>query len=85
MDSNKEHLFKDQLDGIANNTSISVNYFDTRNDLHQAIENLINAYKNNGHYFIAGPKSFTESISSYIQNKDIHKKNIKKDAFFGYQ
>lgn len=85
MDSNKEHLFKDQLDGIANNTSISVNYFDTRNDLHQEIENLINAYKNNGHYFIAGPKSFTESISSYIQNKDIQKKNIKKDAFFGYQ
>ena len=84
MDSNKSYIFKDELDGIANNTSINVTYLDSRNDLHQEIDKFNTLYKNNGKYFIAGPKSMVDSISSYLQNNNISKRNIKKDAFFGY-
>ena len=84
MDSNKSYIYKDELDGIANNTSISVTYLDSRNDLHQEIDKFTSLYKNNGKYFIAGPKSMVDSISTYLQNNNISKRNIKKDAFFGY-
>lgn len=84
FDSKKSFIFKDELDEIANNTSISVTYLDSRDDLHQEIDQFNALYKNNGKYFIAGPKSMVESISSYLQNNNIPKKNIKKDAFFGY-
>ena len=84
MDSKKSYLFKDELDEIANNTSISVTYLDSREDLHQEIDKFTTLYKNNGKYFIAGPKSMVDSISTYLQNNNVSKRNIKKDAFFGY-
>ena len=84
MDSKKSFIYKDELDEIANNPSISVTYLDSRNDLHQEIDKFTTLYKNNGKYFIAGPKSMVDSISTYLQNNHISKRNIKKDAFFGY-
>jgi predicted ferric reductase len=84
MDSKKSFIYKDELDKIANNTSISVTYLDSRDDLHQEIDKLTTLYKNNGNYFVAGPKSMVHSISSHLQNNNISKRNIKKDAFFGY-
>lgn len=84
MDSKKSYLFKDELDGIAN-TSISVTYLDSRNALQQEIDKSFSLYKNTGKYFIAGPKSMVGSISSYLQKNNISKRNIKKDAFFGYE
>ena len=40
MDSKKSFIFKDELDEIANNTSITVTYLDSRNDLQQEINKL---------------------------------------------
>lgn len=82
MDSEKSYLFKDELD--TNNASISTTYLDSRDNLHQEINKLANLYQNNGQYLIAGPKSMVDSISSYLQNNSISKRNIKKDAFYGY-
>jgi ferredoxin-NADP reductase len=84
MDSKKSYIYKDELDRIANNTSISVTYLDSRDDLHREIDKFTSLNKNNGQYFIAGPKSMVDSISTYLQNNNISKRNIKKDAFFGY-
>lgn len=84
LDSNNSHIYKDELDKIANHTSLNVAYLDSRDELHQEIEKFNALYKNNGKYFIAGPKSMVDSISSYLQNNNISKRNIKKDAFFGY-
>ncbi|MDR4887898.1 FAD-dependent oxidoreductase [Fredinandcohnia sp. QZ13] len=82
MDSEKSYIFKDELDAI--NGSISTMYLDSRDKLHQEIDKFSNLYQNNGQYMIAGPKSMVDSISSYLQNNSISKKNIKKDAFYGY-
>ena len=84
MDSKKSYLFKDEMDEIANKTSISVTYLDSRENLHQEIDKFATLNKNNGNYFIAGPKSMVDSISTYLQNNNVSKRNIKKDAFYGY-
>ncbi|OLS33878.1 FAD-dependent oxidoreductase [Bacillus sp. MRMR6] len=83
-DSNKSYIYKDELDGVAVNTSINITYINSRNDLHQEIDKFTSLNTNEGKYFIAGPKSMVNSISSYLQNNNISKRNIKKDSFFGY-
>lgn len=84
LDSKKSYLFKDELDTIANRTSIHVTYLDSQDSLHQKIDQFTALHQNTGTYFIAGPKSMVDSISTYLKNKHISKRNIKKDAFFGY-
>lgn len=84
IDSKKSFIYKDELDAIANNSLISLTYLTSRDDLHQEIDRFTTLYKNNGKYFIAGPKSMVDSISGYLQNNNISKRNIKKDAFLGY-
>lgn len=84
MDSNQSYLFKDELDEIAEHTSVNVTYLDSRDGLYQEINQFMNVNKDHGRYFIAGPKSMVDSISGYLQNNRISKRNIKKDAFFGY-
>ncbi|RXZ77805.1 FAD-dependent oxidoreductase [Paenibacillaceae bacterium] len=84
FDSKKSYIYKDELDEVANNISISITYLDSRDDLHQEIDTFNALYKNNGKYFIAGPKSMVDSISGYLKNNNVSKRNIKKDAFFGY-
>ena len=83
LDSNKAFIFKDELDGIAENTSISVTYLDSRDELHQEIDKFTNVYKNGSKYYIAGPKPMVDTISISLTNNNISKQNIKKDAFFG--
>jgi len=73
MDSNKSYIYKDELDEIANNTSIRITYLDSREGLHQEIDMFSSLYKNEGNYFIAGPKSMVGTISSYLQDNDISK------------
>ncbi|TVX93338.1 FAD-dependent oxidoreductase [Paenibacillus agilis] len=84
FDSNKSYIYKDELDVLAKVTSTNVTYLDSRDDLHQEIDAFNALYKNNAKYFIAGPKSMVDSISSYLQNNHISKRNIKKDSFYGY-
>ena len=84
MDSKKSYLFKDEIDEIANNYSISVTYLDSRDDLYREINKFTTLYKNDGKYLIAGPKEMVDATSDYLQNNNILKKNIKKDSFFGY-
>lgn len=83
MDSDKSYLFKEELDAMAKHPSLSVTYLDSREDLQKEIDKLITSFKDNGQYFIAGPKSLVDSITADLQ-KSISKKNIHKDAFFGY-
>lgn len=84
LDGKKSYIFKNELDEMANHPSLTVTYLDSRDDLHQEIDTFNTLYKNNGKYFIAGPKSLVDSISTHLQNNQISKRNIKKDAFFGY-
>ncbi|MCM3636384.1 FAD-dependent oxidoreductase [Sporosarcina luteola] len=84
IDSKGSFVYKDELDKIADNTSVTVTYLDSRNDLQQEISKLSGLYLNNGTYYIAGPKTMVETLSGHLQGNSISKKSIKKDVFFGY-
>lgn len=84
IDSQQSYLFKDELDEIAKKTATSITYLHERDDLHQEIAKFIASYKDSGTFFVAGSKSLVEATSTYIQNQQIPKRNIKKDVFFGY-
>lgn len=84
VDSQRPHLFRDELDGISGAISMNVNYLNARDELYQELEKLSAAGSGDKQYYIAGPKSMVDEIVSYLQNKKVSKKNITKDAFFGY-
>ncbi|WP_435923099.1 FAD-dependent oxidoreductase [Paenibacillus sp. DYY-L-2] len=84
LDGKKEYLFKDELDEMAKRAQVSVTYLNSRDELHQEIHKFSTLHKDNGKYYVAGPKSLVESVSSYLQSNQVSKRNIKKDAFFGY-
>lgn len=84
LDSQQSFVFKDELDEIAVKTSISVNYLVSRGDLNQKIDKFVASHKDDGKYFIAGPKSMTDSISTYLISNNVSKRNITKDVFTGY-
>lgn len=84
LDSKKTFIYKNELDNVANNTSVNISYLDAKDDLHNEIDRFNDMHKNNSCYYIAGPKSMVESITGYIQSKNISKGRIKKDAFLGY-
>jgi NAD(P)H-flavin reductase len=84
LDSKRSFVYKDELDGIANNTSVTVTYLDSREGLQREIDTVSGLFQNNGNYYIAGPKSMVESTSAHLQSNAISKKSIQKDVFFGY-
>ncbi|WP_168118987.1 FAD-dependent oxidoreductase [Paenibacillus sp. HB172176] len=84
LESNRPHLYKDEWNAIAVRPDISISYLDSREALNEEIDKLTAQYRNKANYMIAGPKSMVGSIASYIQQKQIAKGRIKKDAFFGY-
>ena len=84
MDSDKVYIGKDELDEMASRAAITITYLDSRDDLHQEIGKFADLHKNDGQYFIAGPKSMVDSVAAHLQSRQIPKPNIKKDAFWGY-
>ena len=83
IDSDRSHLYRDELEGIASRASIPATYVASRDDAQREIDEFA-ARHADGIYYIAGPKSMVESISTVLLVKKISKRNIKKDAFFGY-
>ncbi|GAE28679.1 FAD-dependent oxidoreductase [Halalkalibacter hemicellulosilyticus] len=84
LESTKAHLFQEELDDLAKKTSVQVTYLDQRDDLNKALDMCISEYSNNGHFFVAGPKSMVAATTTYLQKKNIRKRHIKKDTFYGY-
>ena len=84
MDSRHSYLFRDELDSIAEKSSLQVAYLDSREKLYAGIDKFAAQHKDNGKFFVAGPKSMAEEVSAYLKGKNIAKRNISKDVFFGY-
>ncbi len=84
IDSNQSYVFQDELDELANQASILVTYVDVRADLQREIDVFTSAHANNGKYLVAGSSAMTGDITTYLQQKQIAKANIKKDVFMGY-
>ncbi|SHN30100.1 Ferredoxin-NADP reductase [Gracilibacillus kekensis] len=83
-DSNKDFVFREELENISEKTSISIAYIETKKQLQQELATLATLYSNNGKYLIAGPKSMVNDMATYLQKQTISKKNIIKDILIGY-
>ncbi|MHA7963245.1 hypothetical protein ACX93W_03795 [Paenibacillus sp. CAU 1782] len=84
MDSQEAYPFKEEIDRLAGASSLSISYLASREDLNREIEVFASSHKSEGGYFVAGPKSMVDFIAAFLQDHQIPKKVIKKDAFFGY-
>ncbi|TDQ36588.1 FAD-dependent oxidoreductase [Aureibacillus halotolerans] len=84
VDGQTSHIFKDELESIVNNIPIDIMYLESRENLHKEIDAFVTVHKADAHYYVAGPKSMVEDTTKHLQESNIPKANIKKDAFFGY-
>jgi len=84
LDSSQSYLFTDELNALAKQLSIEIQYLITTDELNQSIDTFISTHRSNGQFFIAGAKALVEDVSSYLQSQHISKSSIKKDSFFGY-
>ncbi|KZE40174.1 oxidoreductase [Bhargavaea cecembensis] len=85
LDSDQSYIFKDELDRISGSPSIEISYLDSRDTLHREIDQFTDTYQGQAQYYIAGPKPMVESVSAHLKEQDVLKRDIKKDAFFGYR
>lgn len=84
VDSRKQFPFKETLDAMASRQTVDVIYLESSEDLNLEIDKFADIHKNNGAYFVAGPKPIVDATSAYLQKKQISGGQIKKDAFWGY-
>ncbi len=77
LNSKGTHLFKNELDEIAQHCSINISYFHTREELNNEVDQFSKTFNNKANYFIAGPKSMIDSTFSNLR-KIILQKNILK-------
>ncbi|MFD2657833.1 FAD-dependent oxidoreductase [Gracilibacillus thailandensis] len=84
LDSSKSFVFQDELDQFAKETSVKVTYIHERDHLNKELDKCICSYSNDGHFFVAGPKSMVETTTTYLQKQKVPKRHIKKDVMFGY-
>ena len=85
IDSQGSFVYKDELEAIAKNIPLKVDYISSKNELYNHIETFTTSYSNMGKYYLGGPKSMVDTVSEFLKGKDIKKSNIKKDVFFGYK
>lgn len=85
IDSKGSFIYEAELNEIARNKAIKVNYLHSRDNLYREIDSFTSKYENNAKYYLAGTKSMVNSIVGYLKSHNISKGNIKKDAFIGYK
>uniref|UniRef100_UPI0034A003B8 FAD-dependent oxidoreductase n=1 Tax=Saccharibacillus sp. CPCC 101409 TaxID=3058041 RepID=UPI0034A003B8 len=83
LDGEKSYIYRSELGEKAGDSPISVSYLASRDELYGEIDEYA-ALHEDGKYFVAGPRSLVDAVSVYLQTKKVPKRNIAKDAFFGY-
>lgn len=83
LDGTQSHIYRSELDGHAANSAVSIQYLNSRDELNAELDRYATLHAD-GQYFVAGPKSMVDAVTVYLHNKKIPKRNIAKDAFFGY-
>lgn len=84
LSSKQEFLFKEDLDQAASTESISVSYIHSREEIFKEIQSFIDTHGNDGRYFTAGSSSFIQSVSDYLKENKVSKRQVKKGKFYGY-
>lgn len=84
IDSQNNHIYKDELKDFSKNISIDIKYLDNRETLINEINQFILMHNNNGRYFISGTKAMAKAMKKYLKSHKVKGKYIYKDIFYGY-
>lgn len=85
LSRSKNYLFKEELDQLKKFDNLTLRFLDSDERLIKELGNFIGQYQNEANYFIAGPTSFVKSVSLYLKDSNIKKKQLKTDDFYGYK
>ncbi|MCA9766863.1 MAG: FAD-dependent oxidoreductase, partial [Carnobacterium sp.] len=86
IDSNREYVFKDELDKISsNNPRIKIVYLTDRKDLKENIVEYVKGNKNRSCYFISGNPNMVKEMKVMLKENGIKRRNSINDSFRGYK
>jgi len=79
-----EHLFKDELEAIAeNDPQIKAGFVHTREEVNKLINKNVTAYGPSAYYYISGQIPMIRSLIKKLRSKGIPRRQIITDPFFG--
>ncbi|MGO3168679.1 FAD-dependent oxidoreductase [Senegalia sp. (in: firmicutes)] len=79
------YLFKDDIMDIVNKDyKININFTSGSKETSEVIKGIAQKYKNDAYYYVSGSANVIKSIRKTLKDKDIKRKNIINDPFFGY-
>ena len=76
------HIFKDELEILAQHSDIEIIYTQTPDEVNTALDQQINAQGNSAHYFVSGSPGMIGAIRKTLKSKGI--RHIINDPFKGY-
>jgi len=83
--SSDYYLFNDDIHKIiSNNSKIVLHKTSSREETQELIDVLAIKYMNSAYYYISGARPFIKGVKGQLVNKNIIKKRIINDPFFGY-
>lgn len=83
IDSKGTLLFKDELDTFQHNPNTDIIYLKSRDALQKEIQAYVKDYRDTANYYIGGSRTMVKSVTAYLNENGISKKDIRKDLFFG--
>jgi len=82
VDGERRFLFREELDRIAAQSALDVEYLDSRDRLYRELDRLADSYRTGGRIMVAGPQSMVRQLAAELRK--FPGRNLVKDAFFGY-
>lgn len=80
------YLFEEEIQEIVlNNKAISLCKTKTHQETNDAVNRMVEQYKDNGYYYISGSWSFIKAIKGQIKGAGVKNKKIIYDPFLGYK
>lgn len=76
------YTFKDELEQWAQSPNIEITYTQTPDEVNQALQNQVQSYGNDAHYFISGSPGMIGALKKACQSMGMTK--IVNDPFKGY-
>jgi ferredoxin-NADP reductase len=83
--SGSEHLFRGELEGIANgDPNIGIEYVGDRDEAEEAVTEHILQYGSHGYFYVAGAPGMIRGTKKLLRSLGVRKRLIISDPFLGY-
>lgn len=84
IDSNEEHIYKEDLTYFAGDPSIDVNFIGDREKLYKMINDFVKKNGRQANYYIAGAPGMVKAVKKFLKERNVTNSSIYKDCYLGY-